>query len=244
MSTLGRTPQATMHWKPPPSTPSWKLDGIYLIGCEFPRIPSLCPTHLQRAPLLLVDHQDQELGMNMWPTLQRLAALPVNSVNGPRVPPLLACRAPPSQFSPIMTHAHWDSDGSHLAYGAHGSHVALISGAELWWCEQACRVQAVQASVDGDFTHGPQVTVTPDLEFGWVFIGDPGRDQWEEGFAECHWRSWRNHSTGAVRSCGCCPWCSTLNTRTNNIDVLLLKCHSETQENNLFFSFHSCFLLS
>lgn len=67
--------------------------------------------------------------------------------------------------------------GAHLADGTHGSHVALVPGAELWGREQTRRVKAVQASVDGDFTDRPQVTVTPDLEFGGVFIGNPGREQ-------------------------------------------------------------------
>lgn len=53
---------------------------------------------------------------------------------------------------------------THLADGAHGSHVALIAGAELGGCQQPCWVQAVQAPVDGDFTHCSQVTVAPDLK--------------------------------------------------------------------------------
>lgn len=80
------------------------------------------------------------------------------------------CPLPLVQFIPC-------SHNAHLADGAHGSHVALIPGAELRWREQARRVKAVQASVDGDLTYGPQVTMTPDLEFGGVFIGNPGREQ-------------------------------------------------------------------
>lgn len=64
---------------------------------------------------------------------------------------------------------------THLTDGAHGSHVALIAGAELGGRQQPCGVQAVQASVDGDFTHCPQVTVAPDLKLWRVFAGYPGR---------------------------------------------------------------------
>lgn len=53
---------------------------------------------------------------------------------------------------------------SHLADGAHGSHVALVAGTELGGCQQPRGVQAVQAPVDRDFTHCPQVTVAPDLK--------------------------------------------------------------------------------
>lgn len=78
----------------------------------------------------------------------------------------------PLTLMQVMARRH----GAHLADGAHGSHVALIPRAELWRREQASRVKAVQASVDGDFAYSPQVTVTPDLEFGGVFIGNPERE--------------------------------------------------------------------
>lgn len=67
--------------------------------------------------------------------------------------------------------------GAHLADGAHRAHVALVPGAELRGREQPRRVKAVEASVDGDLTDRPQVTVTPDLEFGGVLIGNPGGEQ-------------------------------------------------------------------
>lgn len=76
---------------------------------------------------------------------------------------------------PVQFTAH--GRGAHLADGAHGAHVALVPGAELRGREQPCRVQAVEASVDGDLTDRPQVTVTPDLEFGGVLIGNPGGEQ-------------------------------------------------------------------
>lgn len=69
---------------------------------------------------------------------------------------------------------------THLADGAHGSHVALVAGAELGGRQQPCRVQAVQAPVDGDFTHCPQVTVAPDLKLWRVFTGYPGSFGWGE----------------------------------------------------------------
>jgi len=53
---------------------------------------------------------------------------------------------------------------THLTDGAHGSHVALVAGAELGGCQQPGGVQAVQAPVDGHFTNCPQVTVAPDLK--------------------------------------------------------------------------------
>lgn len=64
---------------------------------------------------------------------------------------------------------------THLTNGAHGSHVALIAGAELGGRQQPCGVQAVQAPVDGDFADCPQVTVAPDLKLWRVFTGYPGR---------------------------------------------------------------------
>ena len=66
---------------------------------------------------------------------------------------------------------------THLADGAHGTHAAVVPGAELRRREQPRRVKAVEASVDGDLTDRPQVTVTPDLEFGGVLIGNPGGEQ-------------------------------------------------------------------
>lgn len=63
---------------------------------------------------------------------------------------------------------------THLADGAHGSHVALVAGAELGGRQQPRGVQAVQAPVDGDFAHCPQVAVAPDLKLWRVFAGYPG----------------------------------------------------------------------
>lgn len=85
--------------------------------------------------------------------------------------------------SPVQFTAH--GRGAHLADGAHGAHVALVPGAELRGCEQPRRVKAVEASVDGDLTDRPQVTVTPDLEFGGVLIGNPGGEQWRVCVESC-----------------------------------------------------------
>lgn len=67
---------------------------------------------------------------------------------------------------------------THLADGAHGSHVALIAGAELGGCQQPCGIQAVQAPVDGDFAHCSQVTVAPDLKLWRMLTGYPGNFGW------------------------------------------------------------------
>lgn len=61
---------------------------------------------------------------------------------------------------------------TNLADGAHSSHVALVSGAEFRRGQQPCRVQAVQAPVDGNLTHRPQIAVTSDLQLGGVLCGD------------------------------------------------------------------------
>ena len=119
----------------------------------------------------------------------------------PRTPLLLAGlavanRRQHSDRGPCRAHRrHWGPSGSsrrpgfpdprqlaarpraHLAYGAHGAHVALVPGAELRRREQPRGVEAVEASVDGDLTDGPQVTVAPDLEFGGVLVGNPGGEQ-------------------------------------------------------------------
>lgn len=55
---------------------------------------------------------------------------------------------------------------TNLADGAHGPHVALVSGAKFGRGQQAGRVQTVQTAVDWNLTHRSQVTVTPDLQLG------------------------------------------------------------------------------
>lgn len=59
---------------------------------------------------------------------------------------------------------------TNLADGAHGPHVALVSGAKFGRGQKTGRVQTVQTSVDWNLTHRSQVTVTPDLQLGGMGI--------------------------------------------------------------------------
>lgn len=62
---------------------------------------------------------------------------------------------------------------TNLADGAHGSHVAFVSRAELGRGQQPRRVQAVQAPIDRNLADRPQIAVTPDLQLGRVLRGYP-----------------------------------------------------------------------
>lgn len=59
---------------------------------------------------------------------------------------------------------------TNLTDGAHGPHVALVSGAKFGRGQETGRVQTVQTSVDWNLTHRSQVTVTPDLQLGGMGI--------------------------------------------------------------------------
>ena len=129
-----------------------------------------CP----RTPLLLVGLLVPSAGCGQSQAAFRLGPLPyppasLGGCQPPRVTP------PGFPQLPVQFSAH--GRGAHLADGAHGAHVALVPGAELRRRKQPRRVKAVESSVDGDLTDRPQVTVTPDLEFGGVLIGNPGGEQ-------------------------------------------------------------------
>lgn len=71
---------------------------------------------------------------------------------------------------------------TNLTDGAHGPHVALISGAKFRRGQQAGRVQTVQTAVDWNLTHRSQVAVTPDLQLGGVRLRtDPAEREKEFG---------------------------------------------------------------
>ena len=107
---------------------------------------------------------------------QSQAAFRARPLPGPPVSPgTVRLLAPP--WVPRPPAARRARPRAHLAYGAHGAHVALVPGAELGRREQPRGVEAVEASVDGDLTDRPQVTVAPDLEFGGVLVGNPGGEQ-------------------------------------------------------------------
>ena len=129
-----------------------------------------CP----RTPLLLVGLLVPSAGCGQSQAAFRLGPCLTHQHHSGDVS-LLASHPLGFPSSPVQFSAH--GRGAHLADGAHGTHVALVPGAELRRREQPRRVKAVEASVDGDLTDRPQVTVTPDLEFGGVLIGNPGGEQ-------------------------------------------------------------------
>lgn len=202
-----------------------------------------CAWPICKGPLLSETIKTRGLpGMNLWPTCStwlHFCRLHRWSLRCDHLCTLALSILPDSARS------HWGSDSSHLAYGAHSSHVALVSGAELWWREQTCRIQAVQASVNGDFTYCPQVAVTPDLEFGGVFVGYPGREQWKH-LGECSFTGGpgRDRLSGDSGK----PWLSFVQDSEHQGKhywfLWLLKLNMVAREENIFSCFYSCFLLN
>lgn len=133
MSTMSFYPLSILQLKPHLLTSCWQIYWCSWISKNSPDVLYLSAEDPSPAGRLLISgakrkqHSDQTSCLiqqwspgGMTDSSLRHSQCPVTLVQ------LMAC-----------------GQGAHLADGAHGSHVALIPGAELWWREQACRVKAV-----------------------------------------------------------------------------------------------------
>lgn len=106
---------------------SWHLPDQVMNFQGFPP----CVSPICKEPFLSYTINTRGLpGMNEWPTRSIRLHFFADSANGLRAETTAASLPSPSSL--ITARGHGGSEGSHLTYGAHGAHVALVSGAELW----------------------------------------------------------------------------------------------------------------
>lgn len=140
MSTMSFYPLSILQLKHHLLTSCWQIYWRWVFVHELPRTPLMYFIYMQKIPHLLVD---------CW--YQMLAGAK-RKQHSDQTSCLIQQWSPEGMTNSSLHHSQCPitlvqlmacGQGAHLADSAHCSHVALIPGAELWWCEQACRVEAV-----------------------------------------------------------------------------------------------------